>query len=336
MPTLRSYPRLRLSVAFVAVSIAGCGGTTAVTSAPLPRGGSDVERRFVEVIRTVSPAVVQIETPDGLGSGVVYDRRGDIVTNNHVVGGHTTFTVTLSGSDHHQATLIGAFPAGDLAVIRLTSGSPPPAAFGDSAKLQPGEFTLAIGNPLGLRSSVTEGIVSSLGRTVGEGNGVVISSAVQTSAPINPGNSGGALVNLSAEVIGIPTLAATDPELGGAQAPGIGFAIPSNTVKRIVGQLIASGHVERSGRAFLGIEVATTILAPGVVIAAIQRGGPADRAGLRPGDVITAVDGKPTRTSDELASALAALRPGRIVPVAVLHADGSRATVRVRLGEARG
>src|SRR6058998_762312 len=126
---------------------------------------------------------------------------------------------------------------------------PKPAAFADSSKVRVGEFALAIGNPLGLRSSVTEGIVSSLGRTVSEGNGVALSSAIQTSAAINPGNSGGALVDLHARVIGIPTLAALDPELGGSQAPGIGFPIPSNTVKKIADQLIANGRVVRSGRA---------------------------------------------------------------------------------------
>jgi putative serine protease PepD len=337
--------RRSLAIALVALSVAGCGADEspgpASSKAELslsrraPTTVTDLQRRFVTVVRAVSPSVVQIKTPDGLGSGVVYNRRGDIVTNNHVVGGHKEFTVTLARGDDHPASLVGTYPAGDLAVIRLTSGRAPAAAFGDSAKVQPGDFVLALGNPLGLRSSVTDGIVSSTGRTVGEGNGVVIASAIQTSAPINPGNSGGALIGLDGAVIGIPTLAATDPELGGAQAPGIGFAIPSNTVKRIAGQLIASGHVTRSGRAFLGIEAATTELAPGVVVAAVQRGGPAARAGVKPGDVILSVAGRPTRTSDELAAALAELRPGQRVPVRILHPDGRRETARVRLGEAR-
>jgi S1-C subfamily serine protease len=127
-----------------------------------------------------------------------------------------------------------------LAVVRLTGTTPPPAAFADSSKLQVGDLALAIGNPLGLASSVSQGIVSSTGRSVSEGNGVTLKSAIQTSAAINPGNSGGALVNLSDQVIGIPTLAATDPQLGGGAAPGIGFAIPSNTVRQVANQLIAA------------------------------------------------------------------------------------------------
>ncbi|MCW3067099.1 MAG: Signal protein [Solirubrobacterales bacterium] len=334
------------AVAVAAAALSGCGGgsskTAGTTAAPpvaAPKtagAGAGVQAQFVQVVHDVSPAVVQIETPQGLGSGVAYDGRGNIVTNNHVVGTSRTFTVTLSGGDSHPASLVGTFPPSDLAVIRLGSGSVPAARFGDSSEAQVGAFALAIGNPLGLRSSVTDGIVSSLGRTVSEGNGVAISSAIQTSAPINPGNSGGALVDITGQVIGIPTLAATDPELGGAQAPGIGFAIPSNTVKRIASQLIATGHVTRSGRAFLGIQVATTMSAPGVVAAALQIGGPAAKAGIRPGDVIVSVAGRPTLTTDELTTVLAALRPGQRVPVVVVHPRGKRATLQVTLGQQTG
>jgi S1-C subfamily serine protease len=340
--------RLLLTV-LAAAAIAGCGsdsGTKTVTvnadalaGAPAKADASAstaLQQQFVQVIRRRSPAVVQIETSQGLGSGVVYDDRGNIVTNYHVVGTHKTFTVTLGTGGPHKATLVGAFPPSDLAVIRLDSGAPPPAPFADSSKVQVGHVVLAIGNPLGLRSSVTDGIVSSLGRTVPEGNGAVITSAVQTSAPINPGNSGGALVNLAGEVVGIPTLAAVDPELGGAQAPGIGFAIPSSTVKRIADQLIATGHVTASGRAFLGIQITTTLQAPGVLVAGVEAGGPADQAGIKKGDMITAVDGKPTPNTEALSTVLAELRPGQTVPVDVLHPDGSKATVKVKLGEQRG
>jgi len=213
---------------------------------------------------------------------------------------------------------------------------PGPATFADSAKLQVGQLVLAIGNPLGLRSSVTNGIVSSLGRTVPEGDGAVIASAIQTSAAINPGNSGGALGNLDGAVIGIPTLAATDPDLGGSQAPGIGFAIPSNTVKRIAGQLIADGHVTNSGRAFLGVDIATSATGTGVVVASVEKGGPAADAGIAAGDVIVAVDGQSTPTTDTLSTVLAGLDPGRTVPVAIRHPDGSKETTHVKLGQAPG
>jgi putative serine protease PepD len=242
---------MRIAAGLLAASalLAGCGGEhmpppAAVTTAPpreAPVARSDqalgLERRFVDVVARVSPAVVQIESGGGLGSGVVYDERGDVVTNNHVVGSSKQFTVTLASGRQLKASLVGRFPPEDLAVIRLAGDAPAPASFGDSAKLAVGQIAFAIGNPLGLRSSVTQGIVSSLGRTVPEGNGAVISSAIQTSAPINPGNSGGALVDLSGRVIGIPTLAALDPQMGASQAPGIGFAIDSNTVRRVAGAL---------------------------------------------------------------------------------------------------
>jgi putative serine protease PepD len=330
----------------LATAIGACGGghhapvthSGAVPPATLRIGDakevSTLERQFVAVVQRVSPAVVQIQTPDGLGSGVVYDGRGDVVTNHHVVGDHRTFGVTLADGRTHRATLVGTFPADDLAVIRLAGATPQPATFGDSSQLRVGQFAFAIGNPLGLRSSVTQGIVSSLGRTVSEGpGGAVVSSAIQTSAPINPGNSGGALVDLKAHVVGIPTLAALDPELGGSAAPGIGFAIPSNTVKRVADQLIRSGHVTNSGRAYLGVRVATSIGGIGVLITGVQKGGPADRAGLHAGELIVSVDHRRTPSSEDLATVLAQLRPSQRVPVEVIDPLGRRRTVTVTLGQ---
>jgi S1-C subfamily serine protease len=167
-----------------------------------------------------------------------------------VVAGARRFTVTLADGSQRVATLRGTFPGGDLAVITLPGARPRPAVFADSTRVRVGEYALAIGNPLGLRSSVTQGIVSSTSRTVPEGDGVSLPSVIQTSAPINPGNSGGALVDATGAVIGIPTLAAIDPEMGSA-ADGIGFAIASNTVRAVASQLIAHGRVLHSGRALL-------------------------------------------------------------------------------------
>jgi S1-C subfamily serine protease len=333
-------------IAVAAVPIAGCGGsgtdrTTTVTvstsnaGTTVPAdsdGAAAVEDAFEHVISTVAPSVVLIQTNEALGSGVVYDDSGNIVTNAHVVGSAKTFSVTLSRGDRHPAKLVGTDPADDLAVVRLESGTAKPAVFGDSSKLAVGQLTLAVGNPLGLRSSVTNGIVSSLGRTVSEGNGVVISAAIQTSASINPGNSGGALVDLDAQVIGIPTLAATDPQLGGT-APGIGFAIPSSTVKRIVPQLIATGHVSSSGHAYLGVSVSTRMGEPGALVASVVQGGPADKAGVQEGDVITAVNGKPVASADDLSTVLAELKPGQHATLTVTRPDGSKATLDVTLGE---
>ena len=169
---------------------------------------SAVQTDFVEVVNKVRPSVVEITTSTGLGSGIVYDNKGDIVTNDHVVGTAHNFQVSFFDGQVLNASLVGTFPADDLAVIRVNRAKGVnPAAFADSSRLQVGDIDMAIGNPLGLASSVSEGIVSFTGRTVGEGNGVVLPDTIQTSAAINPGNSGGALVNTQGEVIGIPTLA---------------------------------------------------------------------------------------------------------------------------------
>jgi len=336
MSTRRGCSTALTAATLAVVILAACAGgqnVSAISAIKLTKPVADFQDQLVRVVDAISPAVVQIQTAGGLGSGVVYDGKGDIITNAHVVGNFKTFKITLANGTH-DGTLVGSFPANDLAVVHVKGTTPHPATFADSSKLQVGDFALAIGNPLGLRSSVTEGIVSSLGRTVSEGNGVALSSAIQTSAAINPGNSGGALVDLQARVIGIPTLAALDPELGGAQAPGIGFAIPSNSVKKIADQLIANGRVVRSGRAYLGVRVAT-IVGGGVLVSAIVPGGPAAKAGIKAGDVILAVKGQPTPTADVLVSVLADLHPGQTVPVKLLR-HGKKLTVSVTLGELRG
>src|SRR3954451_12678688 len=242
-----------LVVAAVAAPLTGCGSSGASNATPparmaavpaamtLPANGpASLQQEFVALVRRVSPSVVQIRTAQALGSGVVFDGRGDVVTNAHVVAGASRVVVTLASGASHPATVVGRDLGNDLAVIRLATGRPRAATFADSSQLEVGDIAVALGNPLGLRSSVTQGIVSAVGRSVAEGNGVTLSSVIQTSAEINPGNSGGALVNLSGQVIGIPTLAALDPEMGGSQAPGIGFAIDSNTVRRVAGALIGS------------------------------------------------------------------------------------------------
>jgi putative serine protease PepD len=227
------------------LAVVGCGGAASAgdrassVSVASADEASSLQQRFVSVVKTVSPEVVQIRTALALGSGVVFDSRGDVITNAHVVGNATRFVVTLASGDNHPATLVGRDIGMDLAVIRITGARPHPATFADSAQVEVGDLTLAIGNPLGLRSSVTEGIVSAVGRSVPETDAVTLSSVIQTSAAINPGNSGGALVDLSGQVIGIPTLAAVDPEMG-AEAPGIGFAIASNTVRQVADTLLRS------------------------------------------------------------------------------------------------
>lgn len=323
----------RAALALVALS-ATVGLLTAARSAPVPSLGT-LERQYVQVVKAVSPSVVQIENSLGLGSGIVFDRNGDIVTNAHVVGSDSTFKVTLPDGRQLTGKLVGRFVPGDLAVIKVDATGLKPAVFADSTRLEVGQIAIAIGNPLGLRSSVTEGIVSALGRTVPEGNGVILPDVIQTSAAINPGNSGGALVDLRGRVIGIPTLGASTSQFGGA-APGIGFAIPSSTVSDIVGQLTSGGKVVNSHRAYLGVRLSELVGTAGVLIGQVVTGGPADRAGLKAGDLITAIDGNPTASYYDLSTVLAERKPGRKVLVSVTHQDGTKATAKVTLGELPG
>ncbi len=330
------------------------GSTPATSSAPAsahavgtpPPAAMAQQQAFVRVIQQVLPSVVEIRTSTGLGSGVVFDAAGDIVTNAHVVGNAKTFQVLMSSSTAPlSATLVGSYPADDLAVVRVTGAKNlHPATFGNSANLQVGDLVLAIGNPLGLQSSVTDGIVSAVGRTVSEpatseAPGATLPDTIQTSAAINPGNSGGALVNLAAEVVGIPTLAAVDQQEGGA-APGIGFAISSNTVTDIAGQLVKTGHVTLSHRAALGATVTTVVdtngQPAGVGVVSVTPGGQAAKAGLKQGDVITAINGTATPDVATLSGVLAGLRPGQTVTVAVTRQDGSTATIKVTLGQLPG
>jgi len=342
---------VHLGIGTIALSLAavGCSGTnvksatngspssTTQSAAQTASGSATaLQDAYEAVLARVRPEVVEISTSEGLGSGIVYDDKGDIVTNAHVVGTSTKFRVSLVDGRTLDGTLVGAYAPDDLAVVRVPASGLVPARFADSSQVKVGEIALAIGNPLGLGSSVTDGIVSSTGRTVSEGGGVVLPSTIQTSAAINPGNSGGALVDLNGEVIGIPTLAAVDPQLGGGAAAGIGFAIPSNTVKRIAGQLIAGGKVSDSGRAALGISGATASTlggrSIGVLVRAVQPGQAADAAGIKSGDILTAVNTKPTTTLDDLQTVLADLAPGGTANVEVTHADGKTQSYKVTLG----
>ena len=335
-----------LAIAALAAS-AGCTSASGSASGNASSGGSsavqDLQASYEQTVTTALPSIVRIDTSSGLGSGVILDTNGDIVTNAHVVGSATRFTVTLSTDRTPlEGKLIASFPQGDLAVIKLTS---PPnglkaATFADSSKLKIGQIVMAMGNPLGLSSSVTQGIVSATGRTVTEpGNGTAppttLTDMVQTSAAINPGNSGGALVDLSGQIVGIPTLTAVDQELGGA-APGIGFAIASNTARNIADQMVKSGKVTNSGLAALDVTVRTVADASakpiGVGVISVTPNGAAAKAGIAAGDLITSVADTATPTTSALSETLAALKPGQQVPVVVTHADGSESTVTVALG----
>jgi S1-C subfamily serine protease len=323
----------------------GCGSSSPSSSSTVAGqgGANELQSNYESVISSVMPSVVQINTTSELGSGVILDDKGDIVTNNHVVAGATDFKVTLSTSSQtYGARLIAGFPQGDLAVIKLTD--PPsglrPAHFANSANAAVGSIVLAMGNPIGLSSSATNGIISATGRTVTEPQSdttpaATLTDMIQTSAPINPGNSGGALVDLTGAVVGIPTLTAVDPNLGGT-FPGIGFAIASDTAKDIADQIIEHGKVVNSGLASLGITGRTVVnnsgQPVGVGVVEVATGGPAASAGIVPGDVITALNKSSVTSLAQLQEQLATLQPGQKVPVDVVKSDGTKQTVQVTLG----
>lgn len=320
------------------LALAGCGAssTESTSSGSNRPQGASLKQQLIGAVKEVQPEVAQIRTPTGLGSGVIFDRTGDIVTNAHVVADATNSVVTLADGSHYPGTLSGSYAPDDLAVVKITTKHElKPAQFADSSRVEVGEMVLAVGNPLGLQSSVTDGIISALGRSVVEGRGVVLPNAIQTSAPINPGNSGGALVNLSGQVVGIPTVAAVNPQLGTA-ATGIGFAIPSNTVHDIAGQIIKYGRVTSSHRAALGAQFADSVVRTGALVIAVKTGGPAAKAGVKAGDSIDALDGRTVSGAEALATMLATRRPGQTVTVLITRPDGTRATVTVTLGELLG
>ncbi len=315
-------------------------GSTTGTTIAVTGSAADLQQAYVAVVSKVRPEVVQITTSTGVGSGVVYDTSGDIVTNAHVVGTETAMTVQFSSGQKLPATLVGAYAPDDLAVVRVTGARDLTAAtFGTSRGVQVGEMVLAIGNPLGLSSSVTDGIVSYNGRSVSEGNGVTLPSTIQTSAAINPGNSGGALVDLHGQVIGIPTLGVVNQQEGGTAA-GIGFAVPSDTVKLIVPQLISTGRVTRTNRAALGVTAADAVSSSGapagVQVVQVQSGGSAERAGIAAGEVITSVNGQPVTSLADLQAVLAGLTPGQTATVVLLDQNGDRRSVSAVLGELSG
>ncbi len=319
-------------------------GATKATREPAAYVPTSFEQVREAAIKKVAPAIVEVQTESGLGSGVEITRDGYIVTNNHVVAGARQIQVVLNNGRVVNATIKGTTTVLDLAVIKINAGSNlPTVAYADSARLTVGQSALAIGSPLGIVSTVTDGIVSAVHRVVQEGQNSTgrIYDAVQTSAAINPGNSGGALIDLSGQLIGVPTLTAIDPQFN-APAGGVGFAIPSNTVRNIAAQIIAYGTVRHSGVAALGIAAGTVTpaiaqqnslpVSQGVFIKNLSANGAAAKAGLRQGDVITQIDGMDVATFDTLLSILGQDKPGQRIHLTA-YTSGGKKTLTATLGE---
>jgi len=342
----RARTVVRICLALAAATAASAAMAACSAGKAGNAASSHLQARYQSTISRVLPSVVEIDAGQSTGSGVVLDRHGNIVTNAHVVGKAKKFVVRVSTTSQAlNAKLIGIFAPDDLAVIRVTEGANAlrPARWANSAQAQVGQIVLAMGAPYGLIDSVTQGIVSATGRTVTEGSAhgqppSVIVDALQTSAAINPGNSGGALVLLSGRVLGIPTLAAQDPDIGGPAA-GIGFAIPANTATNISRQLINNGKVTRSGRASLEIVGETHVNSSrqpdGVTVTSAAPGGAAAAAGIKQGDVIAGIGGQPTPDVAELENVLIGYRPGEKVSVELLR-GGNPKQVTVTLGSLRG
>ena len=325
-----------------------------------------------EIYRRSGPGVVQItSTSDGqassdsfgnvvpgqsqsaLGSGFVIDKEGHIVTNYHVVQGASQIEVSFSNQDTVDARVVGTDPSTDLALLKVDVDAQAltPLALADSDDVEVGDPVVAIGNPFGLERTVTSGIVSALQREVRAPNNFTIDHVIQTDAPINSGNSGGPLIDTAGRVIGVNSQIETGN--GGGGNVGIGFAVPSNTVKSVVAQLLDDGKVDR---AFLGVtlqdvdpDVAQVLRLPakeGVLVASVKPGSPADKAGIvggetqvvvagesyqLGGDMIVAVDGKDVTSVDQLRDTIASHAPGDSVSVTVVNKDGKRSTKSVEL-----
>ncbi len=323
------------------------------------------EQNNIDVYHRVIPSVVNITSKttaydffygpvpeEGQGSGFIIDKEGHILTNYHVVGDSSQLEVTLHNKKTYKATVIGRDRAHDLAVIQIKAPEVVPVVLGESRNLQVGQKVFAIGNPFGLTGTMTRGIISSL-RPIRSPEGAYIEEAIQTDAAINPGNSGGPLLNSHGEVIGINSMIATG---GSNQSAGIGFAIPINTAKAVLNDLITLGTVRRPSLGIvslpIGPELAQELGLPadyGILIVRVVQGGAAERAGLHGGteraylgatpimvggDLVVAINGDPIGDQQDLANAMNKHRAGDTVSVTV-YRGRKKMTVQVVLGEAR-
>ena len=301
----------------------------AVANSPIkPKKG---QTQASAIYAAASPAVVSIRTTGGSGTGFLIDTRGTVVTNAHVAGGSSHVTVRFGQNGTSlDGQVKGTDPSVDLAVVHIAPGSVPkgvkPLQLADSRTVQVGDTAIAIGNPFGLDRTATEGIVSAVDREIQAPNGFQIDSVIQTDAPINPGNSGGPLLDDSGHVMGVNSQIAT---AGSGGSVGVGFAVPSNTVRQVVPALERGQKVKH---AWLGVETsAPTSSTAGAEVQSIVPGGPAESARLRTGDVITRIDGQPVRSPSDVSAAVNQKRPGDKVVVQV-ERNGLTEELTAKLG----
>ena len=330
------------------------------------RGPHDPEEQNnIDVYRKSIPSVVNITSrlvaydffyglvpQDGQGSGFIIDKKGYILTNYHVVEEARSVEVTLHNRKRYRAKIVGTDPSHDLAVIQIQAPDLVPATLGDSKNIDVGQKVYAIGNPFGLSGTLTTGIVSSI-RPVQEPNGPEIDEAIQTDAAINPGNSGGPLLNYQGQVIGINTMIVSNS--GANQSAGIGFAIPINTAKAVINDLVTLGRVRRPALGISSIPIDPNLASQmgleadyGLLIVRVKPGGPADRAGLRGGteqaylgntpirlggDLIVAIDGEDVQDEQDLSHIMNNHRAGDTLRVTIYRGK-TKMNINVTLGEA--
>jgi putative serine protease PepD len=264
------------------------------------------------------------------GTGYVYDASGDIVTAAHVVSGATKISVRFADGTTATAKLVGDDPSTDTAVVKVSvpSSKLTPLALADSSKVAPGEGVVAIGSPFGYAESISAGIVSAVDRNIEAPNGYTIPNAIQTDAAINHGNSGGPLIDSSGKVVGTNVQIATDNQGGASDNAGVGFAVPSNTVKSTVDDLIAGRTIQH---AYLGVAVGDSSSGSGAQVGTVRAASPAASAGLKVGDVITAIDGNKVTNADQLTAVVSAHHPGDTLHLTVTR-NGSTLDLKAELG----
>jgi S1-C subfamily serine protease len=302
--------------------------------APRKRAQAPVTRTPIGgIYARASPAVVSVRTRGATGTGFLFDRDGTLVTNAHVVGRSRQVAVRFGANGHSiDASVLGIDPSSDLAVLKIATADTPnvdPLALADSSRVKVGDTAVAIGNPFGLDRTATAGIVSGLGRHIRAPNGVEIDQVIQTDAPINPGNSGGPLLDTRARVIGVNSQIATAGQTGNGNV-GIGFAVPSNTVRQVVPRLKQGQTIERP---YLG--VVTGRGGPtqdGAIVRSVRPGGPGARGGLQTGDVIVGINGRRVDDPSDVSAGIQGQAPGDVVTVQVQR-DGQPVTLDVELGK---